>query len=119
MTINESAQRSYDGAVAKGFHADYDRTILVLAEHAPELVPSYQFVWDASRLMGIVSELSEVYEARRDEPREHPHVREELADVFIRLGDTVVDMGGDDFEAVIKEKQAFNEGRPHLHGRTA
>lgn len=60
------------------------------------------------------SEVTEVGEGARDGNDEN--IREELADIFIRLVDTCEVMGVDLEEEVIK-KHFVNMGRPILHGR--
>lgn len=74
--------------------------------------------WDSPREFGtmialIHSELSEALEADR---RGEGHVAEELADVFIRLGDLC---GGLEIDIVraIRNKMEINSLRPKLHGK--
>lgn len=77
----------------------------------------------------ITSELSEALEEwRTGNPLDHTYYREgdgkpegfgfELADAVIRILDTAVDYGIP-LGSLILEKMAFNEGRPHMHGKIA
>lgn len=77
--------------------------------------------WDSPREFGtmlalIHSELSEALEAHRIE--DWNGVREEIADVFIRLGDLC---GGvpelADIKTAIGAKMRKNKNRPRLHGK--
>jgi len=75
--------------------------------------------WDKPREFGTMialvhSELSEALEA--DRQGDKGMVAEEIADVFIRLGDLC---GGldIDIERAIKNKMEINALRPRLHGK--
>lgn len=76
------------------------------------------------KLMLIISEVSEAFEEYRRWPRTSNVIQvpdalvEELADVFIRLGDLVVfpEIGLDRFEQAVYQKMNKNEDRPYLHG---
>jgi NTP pyrophosphatase (non-canonical NTP hydrolase) len=81
--------------------------------------------WDRKLLL-IVGEVAEAHEELRshDDPK-HVYYREdgkpegfafELADVFIRLADLAGALGID-LGAAVAEKHAFNQTRPHKHGR--
>lgn len=96
MTIAELIEKSHSNAIQKGF-------------------------WDNPRefptmVMLIVTELSEAVEADRHGNAQA--VREEIADVFIRLGDLC---GGvkelSDMSGAIAEKMEKNRKRPRLHGK--
>lgn len=77
-------------------------------------------------LMLVVTELAEAAEAFRhgNPPCERPgmerfsHAEEELADAVIRLLQMAGEFGWD-IEAAIAAKMAFNETRPHRHGKLA
>lgn len=89
---------------------------LSLACHAYAVKQGF---WEASGNIGeklalIHSEVSEALEAHRDE--DIAGVREELADVIIRVCDLAGYLEAD-LDAAVSEKMAYNEGRPRLHGR--
>lgn len=101
-------QRVYDTNVAKGFHAD----------------PATQH--PAIKVALIHSELSELLEVLRN-GRPWPEVMsakcpeitavaEELADTVIRCLDMAGALGID-LVAAVHAKQAYNETRPHKHGK--
>lgn len=76
--------------------------------------------------MLMVTELAESTEAHRlgNPPCERPgmehftHAEEELADLVIRALQKAGEMGWN-LEAAIEAKMAFNETRPHKHGKLA
>ena len=69
-----------------------------------------------SKLMLAVGELSEAEDAlRHNMPT--PEFAEELADAIIRIADLAHKLGIN-LEAAIRAKQAYNEQRPHMHGKT-
>lgn len=67
-----------------------------------------------SKLMLIVTELSEAMESYRDADPEG--FAEELADVMIRLLDLAYSLDID-LEERVKIKMEVNKRRPHLHGK--
>lgn len=74
--------------------------------------------WETDRnnyeLMALIhSEISEAVEALRK--GDNDHVREELADVLIRIFDLCGSRGWDLEDAVLR-KMAFNKTRPYRHG---
>lgn len=114
-TITEWVFAAYEHAKNKGFHDGDDS--------------STQKEKVASWLMNLHSEVSELWEAfrenRLDEPcdktvkmiggRRLTCLEEEMADIAIRLFDTAWALGVD-LEAAIEAKHAFNKTRPRLHG---
>lgn len=95
MTLNEMRDRAYANAVNKGFH-DSEVT---------RLVPV--------KLALVHTEVSEAIEA--DRKGDDENFGEEIADIFIRLGD-LCGMKGIDIESIVASKMAYNESRPYLHG---
>lgn len=93
MTISEWQQKIHQNAVEHGWW-DFKREL-------PEL------------LCLIHSEVSEALEAYRE--RNDVLVREELADVAIRLFDLVESLGFD-LEEEIQKKHEINLMRPYRHG---
>jgi len=92
MEIKELCEKAYAMAVKKGFWKE-GRTI-------PEM------------LMLIVTELGEACEADRKGDTEN--FKEEVADVFIRLGDMCRGLEID-IESEIKKKMDYNKKRPFKH----
>ncbi len=76
----------------------------------------FQTSWEniPTKLMLVVTELSEAMEAYRDD--DHIHFNEEIADTFIRLFDIcgALEM---DIDAEVEKKMRVNMMRPHIHGR--
>lgn len=94
MDITELVRNAHENAVNKGF-------------------------WDKPREFGtmialIHSELSEALEAHRQGNMDE--VAEELADVFIRMGDLCGGLNID-IETAILKKMEKNRSRPRLHGK--
>ena len=110
MTIDELIKQSHETAVNSGF---YDRDVDI---NDPDK--------NASRLMLMVSELSEALEDIRNGKWEtwyddngKPHgLPIELADLAIRLGD-YCGWRGLDLEYAIEIKAAYNKQRPYMHGK--
>lgn len=94
MQINELIKRSHKTAVEHGFWEKSKNT--------------------AEKLMLIVTEIAEACEEDRKGNSEG--FNEELADVFIRLGDLCGKMNID-IEKEIERKMEINEKRPYLHGK--
>jgi NTP pyrophosphatase (non-canonical NTP hydrolase) len=92
MTITELCNRAHNNAAEHGF-------------------------WDeprdfATMMMLIVTECAEAIEA--DRHNDDAMMREEIADIAIRLGDLCGGLGIN-LEAEIQRKMAINEARPRLH----
>src|SRR6266576_3290290 len=110
MTIQELQDRSYKTNEARGFH------------DGPEQLNI------PSKLMLIVSELSEALEEHRngkplcyfsqsgpDSIPKPEGIMAELADVVIRVAD-VAGILNVDLETAIKMKMDYNDTRPYMHG---
>lgn len=69
---------------------------------------------NTTKLMLMVSELSEALEGQRNE--DHDNYGEELADVMIRAMENA-EANGIPIGDIILRKMAVNEERPHKHGR--
>lgn len=67
-----------------------------------------------TKLMLVVSELSEAMEAYRD--NNHEHFNEEIADTFIRLFDICGTLHID-IDGQVDTKMRINKLRPLIHGR--
>ena len=113
MKISEMQQKAWQNSENKGFHTGSENLNI------------------PSKLMLVVSELSEALEEHREptviEGRTFPiwfdgdnnnkpeGIAAELADAVIRIGD-LAGIIGFDLETAIIEKMRFNEGRPFMHG---
>ena len=106
MTIADMQQRAWQNSESHGFHEEP--------------------VDFSTRLMLIVSELAEAQEEERSgrpftetyfsEKGAPKGIPSELADVIIRVGD-LAGVYGIDLEAAVRDKMAYNETRPHKHGK--
>ena len=94
MDINNLVHDAHYNAIIKGFH-----------EEPRELGTS---------LMLIVSELGEALEAHRRD--DWPMVKEEIADVFIRLADFCGEHKINITDEIAR-KMKINSGRPAKHGK--
>ncbi|SKA89574.1 MazG nucleotide pyrophosphohydrolase domain-containing protein [Clostridium sp. USBA 49] len=104
MEIRELVQKAHTNAREKGFWQDYDRALDLQNENNAI----------ATRLMLIVSELSEALEALRKDDLDN--FQEELADTAIRLADLSGGLGID-LEIEIIKKMEKNQNRPYKHGK--
>lgn len=105
MNINELCDKAHETARSKGFWEDFNpvKASRVQFNHAMGNI-----------LMLIVSEAAEAQEALRK--NDWDNFEEEIADVFIRLGDLCGGLGID-IESRIKEKMQKNKDRPYKHGK--
>ena len=94
MKINELSLKAHKTAVNKGF---YDRIRMI-----PEL------------LMLIVTELGEA--CQEDRKGNEDKFKEEIADVYIRLGDMCGYLNINIEEEILR-KMKINKNRPHKHYR--
>lgn len=118
MTIKELCKEAYENAKNHGFWEDWD-----LVNWDEKTVKSGDCVFElkdlwrnaiATKLMLIVSEVSEALEALRG--GDEGNFKEELADVAIRLGDLCGGLGID-LETEIKKKMDKNKSRSYKHGK--
>lgn len=122
MTINELCQKAHANARDKGFWEDYDNIVHDLKYAKKEvgsgsLTRSLAVLCDnaiATRLMLVVSEVSEALEALRK--TDYKNFEEELADVAIRLGDLCGGLGVN-LEYEIIKKMEKNRQRGYKHGK--
>lgn len=138
VSINDFAKQAWDGAEAKGFHAEGNRKreALVAARatgdpvqilDAEENLSNY---W-AKRIFLVVTELTEAFDELRagramDEvwysgtdrpaPWKPEGVPSELADTFIRLGDLIWE-ASIDLDKTAAEKLEYNATRAFMHGK--
>lgn len=120
MNIRELVEIAHSNAKEKGFWEDWER-IQDFRNLAINISPDGENQADidannaiATRLMLIVSEVSEALEALRKDNRDN--FAEELADVVIR----VCDLAGGleiDLEKEILNKIERNKDRPYKHGK--
>ena len=118
MHLKDIATAAYENSVNKGFHTNADGT------------PKERNVGEEIAL--IHSEVSEALEeARKNADLSHKYYTEdargnmkpegflpEIADIIIRLGDTLGAHGLIDMlEAAVEEKHAYNLTRPPMHGK--
>ncbi|MCC5422477.1 MazG nucleotide pyrophosphohydrolase domain-containing protein [Clostridium botulinum] len=120
MGIKELVQKAYENASRKGFWEDWERIeqlenmSINISEDGEKQVKIDKCNAIATRLMLIVSEVSEALEGIRKDDREN--FKEELADIVIRVADLA---GGldIDLEKEIKNKMDKNKNRPYKHGK--
>lgn len=132
MTINELCKKAHENAKKKGFWEDWEdlywleKEIYLDEKHenvTEEFRESFKETFlikemynnaIGNRLMLIASEIGEAEEALRHD--DMANLREELADVAIRLCDLC---GGleIDLESEIERKMQINEQRPYKHGK--
>lgn len=116
--LNELSKAAYDNAKAKGFHdkdgdlvADYARWTVNLHGEVSEL-------WEAAR-KGELGFVCDKHHLLMIQLGEHLTCEEEeLADIIIRVLDTAGARGVNIGRAVLL-KMAYNETRPHMHGKLA
>lgn len=115
MQISELCKKAHQNAHDKGFwDSTYESIAFLKDEASVGIISAVDQAFMSQKLMLIVSELGEALEALRKGDNEN--FEEEIADVFIRLGDFC---GGYeiDIEKVIKWKMGVNEQRPLLHNK--
>ena len=110
MTITELVERAHENARKKGFWEDWDSICWEdgLSRNEDSTLDIEELFNNAiaTKLMLIVSEVSEALEALRN--KEKDSFKEELADVAIRLADLCGGLGID-LEAEIKKKMEKNK----------
>lgn len=115
LTIKDWQRAIHLWAIGKGFWEDENKP--------PCPTCGRDYKRNRGEIIALMhSELSEALEGLRhgNPPDEHiPQHRSlgvELADAVIRIFDTA-EAEGIDLGAVIRDKHAFNEGRPYKHGK--
>lgn len=120
MEINELVEKAHRNAKSHGFWEDWERIeqlenmTINISKDGEKQVKIDKCNAIATRLMLIVSEVSEALEGIRKDDREN--FKEELADIAIRVGDLC---GGLEInlEEEIKKKMERNKSRPYKHGK--
>lgn len=107
ITIRQFQEDSHRIAREHGFWEQMD----IIARDHPDGIP---IVLD-SKLMLITGEVAEAEDALRHD-KGNEAVGEELADIMIRVAD-LAEWMGIDLTNAIQSKQAYNETRPHKHGK--
>jgi NTP pyrophosphatase (non-canonical NTP hydrolase) len=122
MTINSLCKKSHKNAKEKGFWDNRTEIVSKMWESGLFSEDEIEYVVKAIKaqmLMLITSELGEALEADRKNKfglEKKDTFEDEIADVFIRLGDMC---GGlkTDIEKQIKWKMGYNSKRERLHGK--
>lgn len=118
MTITELVEKAHENARKKGFWEDWDSICWEdgLSRNEDSTLDIEELFNNAiaTRLMLIVSEVSEALEVLRNEKKDS--FKEELADAAIRLGDLCGGLGIDLEDEIIK-KMMINSKRPYKHGK--
>ena len=96
MQINEMCRKAHETSLQKGWWAD-GRGM-------------------AETIMMIVVELAEALQEHRKDGEISDKFKEEIGDVFIRLGDLCAAYNID-IEVEIIKKMEYNKGRPKKHGK--
>ncbi|EPY2286113.1 MazG-like family protein [Clostridium sporogenes] len=120
MEINELVEKAHRNAKSHGFWEDWERIeqlenmAINISKDGEKQVKIDKCNAIATRLMLIVSEVSEALEGIRKDDREN--FKEELADIVIRVADLA---GGldIDLDEEIKKKMKKNRNRPYKHGK--
>ena len=113
MTIQELIRRSHETAVTKGWYDDCPGA-LTPPMVAEKLCLVHAEVSEALEEVRNCADLGHVYTGAKGKPE---GFLVEVADVLIRLADLVGKAGlGEDLEAAIVAKMAYNATRPHRHG---
>ena len=118
MTITELVEKAHENARKKGFWEDWNSICWEdgLSRNEDSTLDIEELFNNAiaTKLMLIVSEVSEALEALRNKKKDS--FKEELADVAIRLADLC---GGleIDLETEIKKKMEKNKKRGYKHGK--
>ncbi len=113
LNINILCKEAHKNAKNKGFYEDIELIKRTFGEDSKE----YKMLLNnalATRLMLINCEVAEAVEGLRKSDMEN--FKEELADIFIRLGDLCGSLGINIEEQIIK-KMDKNKKRPYRHGK--
>ena len=118
MNLRELVKITHENARNKGFWEDWDSICwedgLERNDSSTLNIEELFNLAISSRLMLIVSEVSEVLEALRKNDKEN--FKEELADIVIRTCDLAGGLGVDLQEEILK-KINKNKNRPYKHGK--
>ena len=113
LSISDLCKGAHENAKNKGFYEDIE---LIKKNYGVES-KEYKMLLNnalATRLMLINCEVAEAVEGLRKDDIEN--FMEELADIFIRLGDLCGSLGINIEDEIIK-KMEKNKARPYRHGK--
>ena len=113
LNINTLCKEAHENAKNKGFYEDIE---LIKSTYGIDSKEYKIFLNNAlaTRLMLINCEVAEAVEGLRKDDLDN--FKEELADIFIRLGDLCGSLNID-IEAEIIKKMKKNKERPYRHGK--
>lgn len=105
MSLNKLAKQIAEGVKVRGFRTPTEIGVCPMCGQDPTI----------AKLGLVTTEVSEAVEAARKNDR--ANFDEEIADTMIRLLDLAGAMNID-LDKILAEKEAKNQKRPKLHGKT-